>query len=594
MAVWHQTILEFRRLLVRQGAFRHVRTWSLVTSESTAALYIGLDADQTTGSQRRPDELRDVSGRRLILFFSDCVAPAWHHGDVQRLCRRWGETNPLAIVQMLPSHLWNRSALGVDQAVQMTSRQMGGGNAQLRTSVHATDDEFDEAKKRSIPVPVITLDASTLYQWANVLTGKQEAWTTGVLFEYDEIYVPATPNLTGFTPEQRVRRFLQTATGVAQELASLSSYVPITLPIIRLVQAALLPGSGLSHIAELFLSGLLRVVSVHDDPEETLYEFHDGVREVLQRSVSQVRAEHIIGLLDHEERVIHVISQYLADQTGSTRDVIAIASDISALAQDVHIPPQAFGTIKRRWLGIDERTPHRSHPTVPGVMLRSSDETLPNSSEVSEAGEMMTTVDPGPQDSATKVPLVEVSRVRPQTLSDAEGGKRRGPRTLSTESAYEADLKSFIKHINKRLKDLKEFLETDDEITNESSETGQTSNLIPPLAELKIRYNFFREIRREFQRYREVDEDRYAKIIARSEEMIKSVETIYGTVKKICKEYEKIMRDKESYSIDEMDELVTGLYHHIMNLHTTCQKKSLEIQVRLETKRGNRSATSDR
>jgi hypothetical protein len=455
-------------------------------------------------------------------------------------------------------------------------------------------------------VPVITLDASTLYQWANVLTGKQEAWTTGVLFEYDEIYVPATPNLTDFTPEQRVRRFLQTATDVAQELASLISYVPITLPIIRLVQAALLPKSGLSHVAELFLSGLLRVVSVHDDPEETLYEFHDGVRNVLQRSVSQARAEYIIGLLDHEERVIHAISQYLADQTGSTRDVIAIASDISALAQDVHIPPQAFATIKRRWLGIDQGLPHQAHPTVHSVTRRSSQETLPSPSKLIETEEMMTK--PGPQDSATEVPLVEASeeplntlplqeansKVPPQILSNAEDGKRRGPRMRSTESAYEADLKSFIKYINKRQKDLKEFLETDDEATNESSETGQTSNLIPPLTVLKVRYNFFREMRREFQRYREVDEDPYAKVIARSENTIKCVENIYGIIKKICKEYEKVMRDKESYSIDEMDVLVTGLYHQILNLLGICQKKSAEIQVRLDpaTKRGKNTPSA--
>jgi len=51
--------------------------------------------------------------------------------------------------------------------------------------------------------------------------------------------------------------------------------VPVTLPIIRLIQQTLLPDSQAVHLAEVFMGGLLRV------DKQVNYEFYPGVREEL-------------------------------------------------------------------------------------------------------------------------------------------------------------------------------------------------------------------------------------------------------------------------------------------------------------------------
>jgi hypothetical protein len=60
--------------------------------------------------------------------------------------------------------------------------------------------------------------------------------------------------------------------------------VPLSLPVMRLVQQTMLPGTGQVHLAEVFLSGLLQSTTTDPEkvaPDEVQYNFLPGVREYL-------------------------------------------------------------------------------------------------------------------------------------------------------------------------------------------------------------------------------------------------------------------------------------------------------------------------
>ncbi len=86
------------------------------------------------------------------------------------------------------------------------------------------------------------------------------------------------------TPQQQVDKFLSLSTPTAQRLALLASGLPVTLPILNIVCAAFFPSANQSHVAEVLLSGLLYQVSPEQryQSDAVLYEFHDGIREILQ------------------------------------------------------------------------------------------------------------------------------------------------------------------------------------------------------------------------------------------------------------------------------------------------------------------------
>ena len=112
------------------------------------------------------------------------------------------------------------------------------------------------------------------------------AWGPGLRLGIRPKTEPTPGGSTGAEPdpEQVVRRFLLVGSKTAQELARHLAAAPIiTLPVIRLIRQTLLGGeTGQVHEAEVLLGGLLHAIGPADsaiDPEEILYDFHDGVRQ---------------------------------------------------------------------------------------------------------------------------------------------------------------------------------------------------------------------------------------------------------------------------------------------------------------------------
>jgi len=310
MAIWRRTIEEFRVLLEQQGAFRDVQPWRLATDRvDGAVLHRGPNA-----VAHHPRELVDPTGRRVILIVSDCVGDGWRSGMMSSLLETWGSAGPVAVVQPLPQRLWDRCAPAVEYVSLSADRPRLPNRA-----VAASSQDRQVTSSDGLPVPLFELDPRWLEQWATLIGGQARingiAMFTRRLREAPKYHGPGVKP-DALDPGTRLARFQELASPTALSLAIYLAASPLNLPVMRMVQAVMFPGSRPQHLAEVFLGGLIRREGPRQDtdPDEVEYDFHPGVRQLL---LSAMRRSELL-------KVMRGVSGFVSTRLGSPIDFPAL------------------------------------------------------------------------------------------------------------------------------------------------------------------------------------------------------------------------------------------------------------------------------
>ncbi|MEV1067806.1 FxSxx-COOH system tetratricopeptide repeat protein [Streptomyces sp. NPDC050263] len=285
MAVWRGVAAEFTELLRRQGAFADVRTWLLDTRGGKTAQL----RPERGGPPRAPQELFHPRGRRLILLMSDCVGDAWAAGTVPRLLHRWAQRAPVAVLQPLPSRLWDLcEAVPRDLRVRAGTGGLPNSRLLLRHGGRWT-------RPGVTPVPVLELETAWFAGWARMVTGEAPSHSdlTALLVDDQGVAPACLPPLTpdhrarAVSADETVRRFLRHASPQAQRLATRLSMVPLRPDVIDAVRRSAGRTTGPLPLAEILLGGLLTVRPAGADEDGPRYEFPDGVRDKLLRGLGR-------------------------------------------------------------------------------------------------------------------------------------------------------------------------------------------------------------------------------------------------------------------------------------------------------------------
>ncbi|MBZ4322739.1 SAV_2336 N-terminal domain-related protein [Streptomyces huiliensis] len=321
MVVWERMLDEMEQLCSQLGVFRDVRVRYLHRASDGTPLIATSAAGGAVGTSRqrpRPaDQFLDPSGRRLTLVISDCVGPMWQEGRAQRLLHRWSATAPLAVVQPLPPRLWPRTALPAE-AGTLTRGPMSGGRLGFEP------DAFGPPPPPgALPVPVLLPVREALGAWARLLSGTGRTTVHGaagwVLPEHPATAPPPQEEGAAPTADARLAAFRASASPGALRLAVHLAAVPLALPVMQVVQRAMLPDTGPMELAEVLLGGLLHRVPAPTGADAVTgpwYEFADGVRELLLQSLG----------VDEATLVLKHCSDYVERHFGRT------ARNFSALA----------------------------------------------------------------------------------------------------------------------------------------------------------------------------------------------------------------------------------------------------------------------
>ncbi|MEO0759721.1 MAG: SAV_2336 N-terminal domain-related protein [Cyanobacteria bacterium J06648_16] len=317
MCLWQRFGADLHRLLARYGEFRDVRIWYLDHQDRRVAL---TSRRRTTDQPRRreprkPSELLTGDRRRLVVIVSDCVAPAWHDGQMRDLIAVWSAKLPTVIFQVFPERLWSRTALVRSLGVELKAKQTGVPSDQLKPIARSVWDEERVQQSLTQPLvrlPVVTLEREVLAGWAKMVAGDRQARSLGIVWNADPAAQSSSsqksPSKDGASKDaspapppapslqDRLDTFILTASPLARQLATLLVSAPvITLPIIRLIKQANLKQVNSVHIAEVLMSGLLKVSGDHkptfENAEKIVYELvDDQVRDRLRAGAKVVDA----------------------------------------------------------------------------------------------------------------------------------------------------------------------------------------------------------------------------------------------------------------------------------------------------------------
>jgi WD40 repeat protein len=306
MVIWDPVVDGLRVLLERFGGFRDVRVRYLHTDTADRVFVHARRPGRNL--EHSPAEVIDPTGRQAILIVSDCVGDAWWSGTLGPVLEMWGRQGPVAILQPLPQQWWTRTGI-VPVPTRLHSASPGLANHRIRAE--------GRAGHAGIPVPLLEIESEWLAAWAGLVAGTGPG---GVPALAAFTGAPPPPRWPAFATQpsarERVLQFRSAATPQAFRLAGFLALTPLALPVMRLVQQAMLPQSKPSHLAEVFLSGLLRAAA-NDAGHHELATYDFTGNDVREELLGTVRRSDAVQVLTR-------VSQYLGSRIAADAEFASL------------------------------------------------------------------------------------------------------------------------------------------------------------------------------------------------------------------------------------------------------------------------------
>ncbi|MFN0086520.1 MAG: SAV_2336 N-terminal domain-related protein [Blastocatellia bacterium] len=308
MAVWRQTAEELRDLLRQHGAFHEVRQWGLAFDADGPYLTL-------PGGRRPVEAARRAVGHQLILLLTDGASARWSEAAMARTLETWSRDCSVVIIQALSRRLWPRTPLGWPET-EVQAEMPGSSNRALRFPIRS----WEWTDGAPTAVPIVSLDADLIGQWAGMLLhpGKvcHAALFSPRAHETEERLPPPPPREEP-SAGTRVANFRSLVSPETRRLAVYLSLLPVTLPLMRIVQMTLIRRPRQEQLAELLLGGILRRVTpiAADLPDDEIeYDFHDGVREILEKGV----------YVEELDAMLTALGDYIGDHPAGKFDMSAL------------------------------------------------------------------------------------------------------------------------------------------------------------------------------------------------------------------------------------------------------------------------------
>ena len=310
MEVWQRLAAEVLQLFTSSGAFADVRLIHL--DPAPPAVMVAATA---SGAGQQVAPVRSTPGSRhatasgagdqVVLVLSDGAGQHWWHGGAMHgLLKQLSQRLPTAILQVLPEWMWRRTALGVGAIVATQNRQPLATNALYRRLALPAGQTAPEQNPSAAVLPLVRLDAEGLADWSRLVLGQGHGTLSAFALPelWPQVRLNPAPRQPGASDEEQVRRqvrrWRQRCSGSAETLLRVLAAAPVlTLPVMRLLQLAMVPEGGPLAMAEVLLSGLIQRLEADPPPpragradrhriDRVQFDFLPGVRSVLLASLT--------------------------------------------------------------------------------------------------------------------------------------------------------------------------------------------------------------------------------------------------------------------------------------------------------------------
>lgn len=183
MLLWKRIANEFQQLLEHYGNFRNKHIL-YVNSDLPGGVFLNYSADPSVIKKTHLSRITAEASRTSVMVITDCVGQAWKDGRMPEYLSTHGKKFQVTITQVLPAHLWGRTALKDAARIYLSPVFPGQPNHQIM----GADNRSKLILKRSkrIPFPCISMTDYSVAAWAKTLAGMSGQVIPGfVLHEFD-------------------------------------------------------------------------------------------------------------------------------------------------------------------------------------------------------------------------------------------------------------------------------------------------------------------------------------------------------------------------------------------------------------------------
>ena len=297
MQFWQDQVSALYLALQQSGVFHRVSVVKLrtkqetPTSQANACLVTEANLADSNSIHHEipPCYLVDPTGRRLILILSDCLSPIWddwglnnQNKGIGKLLQIWCKHHLVALVQMLPQHLWQRSGLTSECYTNIWSTIPISPNSKL---------EYEHRSgEKGIPLPVFNMDSKMIGRWANLAVNKPDGVMRGIVLHCSQaVKIEAYEQINSEQIQKNLKKFQSFASQESRDLAGYLAVGTVSLDKIQSIHDRMMPNVSNHVMADVLLSGLLaKQENVGSNHRSPVYRFVDDdvIRRKLLQSVS--------------------------------------------------------------------------------------------------------------------------------------------------------------------------------------------------------------------------------------------------------------------------------------------------------------------
>ncbi len=297
MKIWERLINDFIRGIKNYHIFRETTIYYMPTDNREIKLYRKKGLSGGLNSNWYRNHTKDS----ITFLLSDMISKAWSSGRVLEELMEWQRYTPLAIIQMLPQRLWNGTKLIDASMGKMSSPKSFSLNSQLYSRAEEILLHEEGNLPELLKIPILNFSEKSLNAYGMMMRSVPNSQISGALFEREDFrgeYQYSKKRLK-LNSKERLRNFYRYASTQAKELLELLAVVPLSLPIIKLVQQKLLPQSSQEHLSEVLMSSIID----REQKIDGFYQFYrgtdeeEGVREELILKIGAREAFETIAQL---------------------------------------------------------------------------------------------------------------------------------------------------------------------------------------------------------------------------------------------------------------------------------------------------------
>ncbi len=322
MKIWESLIEDFIKSVKNYHIFKEVMVCYISTDSQDPQLFKKKELTSSLNDRW----YRHIDPNTIAFMFSDMMSKSWSSGVLLQQITLWQNHFPFAVVQMLPQRLWNGTKLIDASMGKMSSHKKFALNSQIVSRAEEILAREEEELPALVKIPLLNFNPNSIEAYGKIMRSLPNNRIEGALFEAEDFRgeYQLVKESSELNAEQRLRGFYKYASKKAKELLELLAVVPLSLPIVKLVQQKLLPQSTQEHLSEVFMSSIIdKEQKVDGFYQFSKYENEEsGVREELIKKIGAKRAFQSIVKLSE-----------VIQKQGGVFDFLAFVVDPDSLKQ---------------------------------------------------------------------------------------------------------------------------------------------------------------------------------------------------------------------------------------------------------------------